>query len=179
MSHGSGLAQTSAAVNVVVPQPRGHDVQGSSSLSSAPSTGDTIVLTYTDAMNLSSIAPGLSTTSPQNATATLVGNSGYTMVTFPGANLGVVAYDQQYVDGGRTVSYAVTVTASTTTVNGIDVTRITVTLGARTSGSQSYLNNDSTAGVMAWWPSEAAQDTAGNATAANATIESGTYDRDM
>lgn len=181
MAHGSGLTQTSAAVDVVVPQPRGHDVQGTSSPNGTAGTGDTITLTYTDTMDLSTIAPGLTAAAPVDTTISMVGGSPDRLTFASDVNLGTVYFSgQDYVDYGYSVTYEATISAGTTTVDGRPVTRITVTFGSLT-GPGGRLNRTTSTGDLVWTPSATATDTAGNSAEASATTESSGWfaDRDL
>ncbi len=75
------------------------------------------------------------------------------------------------------MQFAATMTASTTSVGGLDSTRVTVTLGAQTgSGSLGRITASAT---MAWAPATLAHDLAGRAVSSSAVTESGSKDRDF
>lgn len=65
--------------------------------------------------------------------------------------------------------------ASTVTVNGVQVTRVTISVGTQASGST--VRTPSTASTMSWTPSGLATDLGGLGTNTTAAFESGSFDR--
>jgi hypothetical protein len=67
--------------------------------------------------------------------------------------------------------------ASTATVNGVQVTVVTITLG--TPSRTSWLRTSNYTGTMRWTPSTAARNLAGVACSPAVATESGTTDREF
>jgi signal peptidase I len=187
----SGRVTTSATVagrRVDNSPIRGFDVQSANggSIVGRLQGGDTLTLTYTQQAALTSISPGW-TGSALGVTVRL--RDGYLLglgttddtitVLRNGAtvNLGSVNLRQNYIKSLRTADLAATMTASTVTVNGVAATRITLTMGAQTSGST--LPTVSTSSVMVWTPSGIVTNLAGRAASAAPTAETGASDREF
>lgn len=166
---------------------RGADVQTTNGRSvGLPDSGDTLTLTYTQQASLGSISTGW-TGSPTTVTVRL--RDGYLLglgatddtitVLRNGAavNLGSVNLRQNYINSLRTAEFAATMSASTTTVNGVPATRVTLTLGAQTSGQA--LTAVTSSSAMVWTPSSAATNVAGRAASTTPTSETGTVDREF
>ena len=183
MTHGGGTL-TSATVAVTVDNVvlRALDVQAfNTGTAGTVEAGDRLVLTYSALVNLGSIRSGWT------------GSSTGVSVTFhdsrvPGAgtgsdrldtdaNLGQVTFGQDYVKNNRTTALTgSTMTASTASVNGVQVSVVTITLGTPTA---SAFSDDTVAGTMTWSPSAAATTPTGLACTAATAAESGTTDRDF
>lgn len=67
-------------------------------------------------------------------TVSLVDNGTNDTLTFPGTNLGTVALGQNFVKKNKTITFAGTIAASTTTSGGVSRSVVTVTLGAQNGG---------------------------------------------
>lgn len=166
---------------------RGYDVQavnGGTTLGRLES-GDTLTLTYNDALSLGTITSGWTgaslavTVRLQDGNLLGLGNTGDTIdVLRSGAavNLGSVAVRNDVIKSSRTVSFASTMTASTAVVNGRTVTVVTLRLGASSGGG---LRTTSLTGAMVWTPSNAVTDAFGNRSSTAPTTELGTLDRDF
>lgn len=151
---------------------RGHDVQtpiGDGKLGNK----DKLELTYSDQVALSSIVTGWNT---GNATVSIsVNNNGTTdYLAFPNTNLGTIQLGGDYVTTSLSVSASVT--ASLVSVDGVDVTRLTLTLG---NPGNSFILTSATASAMTWTPSALVTATGGGTCATTPVSESGTNDRDF
>lgn len=166
---------------------RGYDVQavnGGTTLGRLES-GDTLTLTYNDALSLGTITSGWTgaslavTVRLQDGNLLGLGNTGDTIDVLRGGaavNLGSVAVRNDVIKSSRTVSFASTMTASTAVVNGRTVTVVTLRLGASSGGG---LRTTSLTGAMVWTPSNAVTDAFGNRSSTAPTTELGTLDRDF
>lgn len=166
---------------------RGYDVQavnGGTTLGRLES-GDTLTLTYNDALSLGTITSGWTgaslavTVRLQDGNLLGLGNTGDTIdVLRSGAavNLGSVAVRNDVIKSSRTVSFASTMTASTAIVNGRTSTVVTIRLGASTGGG---LRTTSLTGAMIWTPSSVVSNAFGNRSSTAPTTELGTLDRDF
>ena len=149
MTRTGGGTTTSSSVTVTIEQLRGTSVAASSSAANLglPGAGDTVTLTYSTTVNLNTIKSGWNgsstnvplTMSGDDVPGALVSNMDY--MAFPGTNLGQVAFEQDYIDDGRTLTFGgSTMVANTVSVGGRQVTVVTITLSDRTSaGSSSWL----------------------------------------
>ncbi|WP_205696919.1 Ig-like domain-containing protein [Conexibacter sp. SYSU D00693] len=183
---GSGASVASATISTRVDNTlvRGVDVQATNRTGGTRGrleTGDQLRLTWSDQMRPSTLVPGWDGT----GTATLqvrLRDSGLIglgasdtlqLLTGSGAATGLGSVDLKgnYIRSMRTVTFAATATAA---VAGGQTT-VTVTLGAASGGG---LRTASTA-TMAWTPSSAALDLAGNASSTSPVTESGTADVDF
>lgn len=167
---------------------RGFDVQttNGSILAGRIATGDTMSLTYSERVTLASVASGW-TGSPLAVTVRLrdgalqgLGSSDDTITVLRGAgsvNLGSVNLRQNYIGSSKSAEFAATMTTTTVTVNGVQATRVTLTLGAQTSGSTPL--SVLTPSTMIWTPSALVTDLNGRAGSAAPTSETGTWDREF
>ena len=166
---------------------RGADVQtanGGSTIGRLQS-GDSMALTFTQQAALGSITSGwtgtaLPVTVRLRDGGLLGGGSNDTVTVLrngSAVNLGSIDLRQNYIKSLRTAEFAATMTASTTTVNGVTATRVTITIGAQTSGSS--LPTVSTAGTMSWTPSALATNLSGRAASTTPTAETGAADREF
>ena len=93
------------------------------------------------------------------------------------ANLGYVAFVQDYVKNNKSTTLSgSTMTATTATVAGVQVTVVTITLG---TPDTSAIRTATTPGAMKWFPSAAAKTPAGLACSTAVATESGTNDKDL
>jgi hypothetical protein len=92
-------------------------------------------------------------------------------------NLGSVNLREDYISANLTAQFAATMNASTVTINGLSATRVTLTVGAQTSGTTP--RTVSQAAAMTWAPSTLATDLAGRAVASASATESGPADREF
>lgn len=92
-------------------------------------------------------------------------------------NLGSVNLQQDYISNNQTAQFAATMTASTTTVNGFTATRVTIVVGAQTSGKT--MRTVATGSTMTWAPSTLATDPRGAGPSATVASESGSLDREF
>lgn len=183
----AGRTTTSAVVadrRVDNTAPRASDVQTTNgNVSGRPDTGDTMSYTYTEQMDLGSISSGwdgsavaVSLRLRDGRVLGLGGNDDTVDVLRGGSpvNLGAVNLRQDYIANWGTAQINATMTASTTTVNGVTATRVTITVGTLASGA---VRTVSSASAMTWAPSGLATDLGGLATNTAAVFESGVSDR--
>ena len=167
---------------------RGYDVQTANGGATAGKleAGDTITYTFTDQVALGAISQewtgaalpvtlrlrdgNLLGLSGKNDTVDVQRNG-------VSLNLGSVNLKEDYVKGGRTVTFNATMTAATTTVKGLTATSITIKVGTLASGSG--LRTVSNLSTMVWTPTTAVTDLFGNASSSAATTELGTSDREF
>ena len=187
---GRGVTTTSATMSnrrVDNSPLRGYDVQAVNGGGTAGrlDAGDVIRLTYSDQVRLDSISPGWTgaavPVTVRVRDGLLLGlGSGDTLDVLRGGasvNLGSVNLKQNFVSLFQTAQLNATMAATTSTVNGVPVTTVTLTLGTVSSGGG--LKTVSGAGAMVWTPSAAATDLAGVPSSTSATVELGTSDRDF
>jgi hypothetical protein len=185
---GSGATTVSAVVGVTVDNAalRGLDVQAANaSVSGRPSAGDQLVLTYSTVVDPTTIKTGWDGTGTTALTVELADKNvagaaiaGYDRASFLGTNLGQVAFSQNYVNTKGKASLVATLTQSTRSVGGTNVTIVTVTLGEVASGANA-LRTAGQPGTM-WWSPTAAVRTPTGVTASTAVVtESGAADRDL
>ncbi len=107
----------------------------------------------------------------------LAGNIDY--LSFPaGVNLGQVAFAQNYMGNNLTATFATsTMSASTVTVSGRQVTRVTITLSARTGSAPEHRQQQRA--DQKWTPSASVTDTFGNPSSTAVVNETGTADVDL
>jgi hypothetical protein len=144
--------------------------------------GDQLVLTYSRVVDLTTVRAGWTgAATPVAVTledAGVAGTGTGTDRIETDANLGYVTLAQDYVKNGLTVALTgSTMTAATATVNGVQVTVVTITLG--TVPSANDLRNTSNAGELVWFPSTLVRTPGGTACLATSVTESGTSDRDF
>lgn len=184
LTDGSGQTTTSATVGVVVRRLRGVDVQGAAVTNGTPSATDTISLTFSGVVALTTVKPGW--TSGTTSAPLVLHHSGdgtplitgRDYLTFTGVNLGQVAFAQNYINSQSASFDNATMVATTVTVDGVPATRITVTLGAPTSGGQ-RLRTTSNTGSIQWSPSAAVTDASGTPCDTTTVTESGGNDADL
>jgi hypothetical protein len=167
---------------------RAYDVQAPNGGASVGKldAGDALRLTYTDQVNPATLSSGWTGTSipvtvrVRDGGLLNLGAKGDTLdVLRSGApvNLGSVKLNNDYVKGGQTVQFNATMTMSTTTLNGITVSVVTLTFGTLASGGG--LKTVSGATTMVWTPSAAATDLGGTACSTSPASELGALDRDF
>ena len=92
-------------------------------------------------------------------------------------NLGTVNLKGDYIKSSKTSQFNATMTATTTTVAGLPVTVVQITVGALTTGGA--LRTSTTTAAMVWAPSSAAADLAGNVSSSAPVTETGALDREF
>jgi signal peptidase I len=168
---------------------RGFDFQTGVGTGTAgkPDQGDVLVFTYSNRVNLGSVTTGWTgaalPVTVRLRDGGLVGTGSSidaldVQRTGGTVNLGSVNLRQNYVKNNKTVTFNATMTATTVTVNGIQATQVTVTLGTAASGANMLRSVSSTA-TMIWTPSAAVMDLNGTVTSVAPVNESGTLDRDF
>lgn len=166
---------------------RGYDVQTVNGGASPGKleNGDTLTLTYTEQVNPATLSAGwnggaiaVTLRIRDGGVLGLTGKNDTVDVLRSGAsvNLGSVNLKEDYVKGGKTATFNATMSAGTTTVNGVTATVVTVRLGTLASGGG--LRTANTASTMVWTPSAAAADPNGLACSAAPTSELGALDRE-
>ena len=145
--------------------------------------GDTLSLTWTRAMEPSSLIPGWSGSGP-TAVYVRVRDNGpadlldvWTTAFATGATgLGTVNLNGDFISTGNTTVFAALASLSSTTVNGAGASAVTISL---LTSSGSGLRTNSTNAAMVWTPSASATDTSGVPASTAPVTESGTLDRDF
>ena len=180
----AGNATTTATVTRAVDATlRAQDVQAvDNGTLGRVEAGDQLVLTYSRVVDLTTVRAGWTgAATPVAVTLKDAGVAGAGTGTDrieTDANLGYVTLAQDYVKNGLTVALTgSTMTAATATVNGVQVTVVTITLG--TVPSPNDLRNTSNAGELVWFPSTLVRTPGGAACLATSVTESGTSDRDF
>ena len=170
----AGVSVTGSTYQLIVDNqtPAGSDIVASNGGGTAGrmDNGDTLQFTWTEPMAPASILTGWAGAS-QAITVNVKNNTGATSdeISFTGLNLVLSATDlklgsSSFVSGGDATF------AANMVQNG---NSITITLGNRTGGSVSTVNNS----TMTWRPSAGAKDLAGKASATTTVTE--TNDRDF
>lgn len=186
----AGTSTTSAVVSArrVDNRPvRGLDVQTANGGATAGrlDTGDTMTFTYSTQMSPASIAAGWNgaatpvTLRLRDGNLLGLGSAGDTVDVLRsgvGVNLGSVNLRGDYIKNNKTSTFNATMTATTTTVNGLPVTVVQITVGSRVSGGA--LRTASSSAAMVWTPSGAATDLTGAASSPTPVIEAGNPDRE-
>ncbi|WP_300388000.1 Ig-like domain-containing protein [uncultured Nocardioides sp.] len=182
MTYTGGLTATSPVVTVVVDNfpVRALDVQATNggTLGRADA-GDTLVLTYEGAVDLTSVKSGWTGASTALTVNLLDKNvspvSATDRATFS-VNLGTVSFGQNYVKSNKSVAIPATMTATTSTVDGTTTTVIVITFGTTTSND---LRTASATGTMRWTPSGTVRSVGGGLGSTTPATESGVLDRDL
>jgi signal peptidase I len=186
----SGRSTTSAVVTTRVDNNRirAHDVQTTNggSILGRLENRDSLTLTYSERVNLGGILTGWSGASTavtvrlrDGALSGLPSSEDTITVLRNGAavNLGTVNLKGNYISTQSSGDFAATMTSSTTTVNGVSATRITLTMGAQTSGVTP--STVSASGTMIWTPSTLVTDLNGRPVSSTPAAEQGTADREF
>jgi hypothetical protein len=191
LTDGRGSTSTSAVVgarHVDNSRLRAVDVQTSNGDGTAGrvDAGDTVTLTYGDVVAPASLTAGWTGTSLpvtlRLRDGNLLGGTSKTdaidvLRNGAAVQLGSVGLREDYVKGRKTAQLNATMTASTVTVDGIDRTVVTITVGTLASGTG--LRTVTTPSTMVWTPSTTAQSPSGGACAATPATESGAADREF
>lgn len=188
---GLGKTTTSATVssrqvdNTVL---RGADIQAVNGAGRAGrlDSGDVLTYTFAGTVSLSTVSPGWNGSSVAVSVrlqdGNLVGSSGSNdtvtvLRTGSQVNLGSVNLRSDFIRNERTAVFSGTMIASTTTVGGVTVTVVHITLGSVTSGGS--LRTSSSLAAATWTPSALVTDSFGNACSTAPVTETGTADRDF
>jgi hypothetical protein len=171
---------------------RGYDVQATNVTTVGKiAANDTIAVTYTKAMNLTTIMSGWTGTSTavvvriRDGAVLGLTNVDDTLDVFTTSalttpvNLGSVNLKGNFAKGNKTITMNATMVATTVTVNGASATKVTLTIGSAISQGGSLRTASSTPVNMLWTPSATAKDTNAIATSTAAVTELGTADRDF
>lgn len=168
---------------------RGADVQtanGSTTVGRLE-TGDSITFTYSTQITPATVTPGWDGSAKpvslrvRDGNLLGLGTKGDTLDVLVGGapvNLGSVNLKEDYLKTSKTVVFAGTMTAGTTSVGGTVGTVVTVRLGAISSGNGG-VRTVSAGSTMLWAPSAAAADLGGNPCSASPVGETGALDREF
>lgn len=165
---------------------RGYDVQTvSGGVAGRLDADDELVLTYSQEVNPATVTAGWNG-SPLAVTLRLrdgnslgLGPRGDTLDVLRNGspiNLGSVNLREDYIKNKKSATFAATMTATTTVIDGIPRTVIRVEVGAQTSGQTP--RGGSAAGAMVWTPSGAVRGLTGLACSAAPVTETGPADRE-
>lgn len=184
----AGRTTTSAVVanrRVDNTAPRAADVQTTNGgVTGRLENGDSISFTYSELMTTDSISSGwdgsavpVSLRLRDGRLLGLGGTSDTVDILRGGSavHLGSVNLREDYISNNHTAQFNATMVASTVTVNGAQVTRVTISVGTQASGST--VRTASASSTMSWTPSGLATDLGGLGTNTSITFESGTFDR--
>lgn len=191
MLDGSGRTTTSAVVTTRVDNNpiRAYDVQTANggSLIGRLENRDSMTMNYSERVNPNGILSGWTGTGTAVTVrlrdGALVGGSSSTDDTITvlrngtAVNLGSVDLGGNYMSTGSTADFAATMTASTTIVNGVTATVVTLTIGAQSSGTTP--STVSTSSTMIWTPSTLVADLNGRAVSSTPATEQGFADREF
>jgi hypothetical protein len=183
------ISATLAARRVDSSPLRGWDVQAVNGGANAGrlDAGDTIRLTWTEPVDLATITPGWTgaslpvTLRLRDGMALGLGSRGDSLdVQRNGVavNLGSVNLKQDFVKNNKAATFNATITATTTTVNGVGATQVLITVGTVTGGAN-VLRTATAAGTMTWTPSTLATSLAGRPCSGAPVAELGVLDRDL
>lgn len=183
----AGNTATSAAVSARrvtnIPPAVGFDLQTTNGQTpDRLASGDTISLTWTRAMEPSSLIPNWSGWFATTAYVRLRDNGQadvldfWTSIFATGATgLGSVNLNGDFISAGNTTVFTALASPSSTTVNGTSASTVTIQLLTPTG---SGLRTNTTNVAMVWTPSASATDTSGVPASTAPVTESGTLDRD-
>lgn len=193
LTDGRGVVTTSATMagrTVDNVQLRAFDIQTAAGPGTAGTMdqGDIINFTYNHQITYGSLTSGwngsaLAVTVRMRDGALISGGSSSSDIvdvqrSGAAVNLGTVDMRQDYIKNQKTATFNGTMTATTITVNGIQATKISITLGTNISGANSLRGVKLAAG-MVWTPSSAVTDLNGMASSSAPVTESGTADKDF
>ena len=179
MSDAAGNAQTQTGFSVVVDNtvPSATDIQTTNAgTNGRAEIGDTIVFTFSEAMDPNSILSGWTGASTNVVVRLNTAISADNVTIYNAANstqlpLGTIQMGRtDYTSSNRT--YGASGTPSTMVLSG---STITITLGTQSGAPTTAAGT----GTMAWTPSATATDRAGNACSTTARNEPGTADKDF
>lgn len=174
-------ASRNAQVTIDSTAPTAADVQtANGGTTGRADAGDRIVLTYSEALDPTSVSSGWTGSAPLAAVVRFAdGGTGSDSVTVWNATntaqlpLGSITLGaNDYVNGAAT--FGASGTSSTVAISGAT---LTITLG--TSNNSTRVLAGSTTSTMTWTPSNVATDRAGNPCTTAARTESGTADREF
>ncbi len=188
---GTGATSTSAVVasrRVDNTPLRGYDAQTVNGAATVGrlENGDVVTLTYTDLIDTTTVTSGWNGGSlavilrlRDGGVLGLTGKNDTFDVLRSGAavNIGSVNLKEDYVKGGKTATFNATITASTTTVNGAQVSVVTIRVGALASGGG--VRTAANPSTTAWTPSSAVRDLYGVSSSAAPVSELGALDREF
>ena len=167
---------------------RGYDVQATNGGSNGGrlESGDSLTLTYTDTVKLSTITPSFTgaalpvTIRLRDGVSLGLGSKDDTVDVLVGGtviNLGSIDLEEDYVRSGKSVTFASTMTATTVAAGSTNRTVVTIKLGA--ASSNAGLRTAATAQAMVWSPSAGVTDAYGTAGSAAPVAELGALDKDF
>jgi signal peptidase I len=185
----SGRTTTSAIVTTRVDNNpiRAYDVQTANGgfIAGRLENRDSLTLTYSERVNLNGILAGWTGTATAVTVrlrdGALLGLSSSTDDTITvlrngsPVNLGSVNLNGNYISTQSSADFAATMTATTTTVDGVTATRVTLTMGSQTSGTTP--STVFTSSTMSWTPSVLVSDLTGRPVSSTPASEQGFSDR--
>lgn len=181
MTYGLALTVTSPVVTVAVDNTplKALDVQAANGGTlNIPGTGDTMTFTYQGLVDLTTLKSGWDG-SPTAITATFADKGVAPSTTQDRVSfsvpLGTVTFAQNYVKKNKTAPVPATMSAVTTTMGGVNVTVVTVTL----DGVNANLRSSSTSAAMRWTPLATVRNLVGIACSTTPATESGASDREF
>jgi hypothetical protein len=173
----STTANLSVTPDVTAPAASNEVASNGSTLTGKPEAGDTIVLTYTEQMDLDTILSGWTGTSTP-IVVRITNSGGNDIVSFWNSTntvqlpLGTLDLNRAgYVNTNSTATFGASGTASTMVRSTTNPTALTITLGTL-AGTTNRVTNSTT---LKWTPSAATTDLVGNAT--STTTDTGTSRR--
>lgn len=171
---------------------RGFDVQGTNGTNIGRlDAGDTLTTTYTRRMRSTSFLAGWDGTRRavvlrvRDGSLLGLGSAEDTLDVFTTTTLGTqvqigsINLKGDYVRTGKTITIAGTMTQTTTIVNGLEASAVTLAVGTSPATKQKDLRTTSLVPTMVWSPSAQAVDISGVATSAAPVTELGAADRDL
>jgi hypothetical protein len=185
---GALISTDDSTITVIDTPLHGADVQtvnGATTVGKAEE-GDSTTFTYDEQIELATVTPGW-TGSAVAVTVRLrdggllsLGSKGDTLDvrrSGSGVNLGSVNLKEDYIASRKTSVFNATMTAGTTTVNGVVTTTVTLRLGVLASGDG--LRTVSKPSSTVWAPSASVRDLHGNTCSTALVTEAGTSDREF
>lgn len=150
--------------------------------------GDRITFLYNDRVDLGTISAGWVgealpvTLRLRDGRLVGLGNTGDSLDVLrnkTSVNLGSVNLRGDYIKNRRTVELTATLVATTTTVNGVPATLVTLTVGEPQTGQVGWLRIVTAPSTMLWTPSGLARDTDGRSASTVPVTEPGAPDREF
>ncbi|MEV4688999.1 signal peptidase I [Microbacterium sp. LWH3-1.2] len=183
------ISATVAARRVDNSPLRGTDIQtaNGSAIAGRLGTGDAMTFTYSQQVNPATVSPGWSgsalavTVRLRDGNLVALGNNGDTIDIqrqSSTVNLGTVNLSQNYAKPRKTVVYNATMVATTTAINGVPRTVITVTLGSVATGANG-LRTVTAPSTMVWTPTATVTNLTGTPSSRAPVNEPGAVDREF
>lgn len=174
LANGTTRLSPEPASTVRVRNLQGRDVQGVTDGDQKISNKDRLDLTYSDQVQLGSVLSGW-TGNAQTVTLSFVNNGSNDSLTFSLPSLGTVQLGGDYVTAN--LSMTASMTASSVTVDGVLVTRLSLAVG--NPGGNAPVVTSAATTTMTWTPSSLVTAVGGGSCATTPVTEPGTADRDF